>query len=282
MPRPHSTAPARPAPTRVVSARAALAAAALAVTALVTACGGDDSAATPAPAVEQLPNGMRLVTDPVVQRFVTELGLAIARHTSRPDVSWRFYVIDDPQVNAFARPDGAVFVNSGLIARADRLDELAGVLGHEIGHVVEGHAVAEAEKGVATNVGVSLFCRYTELCTDRGSQAVVGAAASALQAHFSRADEAAADSEAIVNVMRAGIDPEGVPAMLENLLAARQQSPTIVDEFFSSHPLEEDRIRHTQHLLDAIPDDSVLGAIQDTPEFHAFKARLCGGRDVRC
>lgn len=240
----------------------------------VAACGGRDSAPPPPiGGVQQLPNGMRIVTDPQVQDFITELGLAIARPTGHA-ADWHFYVIDDPQINAFARPDGSIFVNSGLIARADRLDELAGVLGHEIGHVVEGHAIAEQEKGTATSIGVSLLCRVTNGCDSRTSQEAIGAATAALQAHFSRSDEAAADSDAIDNVMRAGIDPEGVPAMLDNLLAARQQSPTIVDEFFASHPLEEDRIRATQRLLDRIPPASLDGALQDTPQFHAFKERL--------
>lgn len=248
--------------------------AAIIVTVVAAACGRDD-APPPPPigGVQQLPNGMRIVTDPQVQDFITELGLAIARPTGHA-ADWHFYVVADPQINAFARPDGAIFVNSGLIQRADRLDELAGVLGHEIGHVVEEHALSEQEKGTATNVGVSLLCRVTNACDDRTSQEAIGAATAALQAHFSRSDEAAADSDAIENVMRAGIDPEGVPAMLDNLLAARQQQPTIVDEWFASHPLEEDRIRHTQRLLDRIPEQSLDGALQDTPQFHQFKERL--------
>lgn len=263
-----------PRPFADTARAAALAFVATAATIALAACGGRD-AGPPPPigGVQQLPNGMRIVTDPQVQDFITELGLAIARPTGHA-ADWHFYVVADPQINAFARPDGAIFVNSGLIARADRLDELAGVLGHEIGHVVEGHAMAEQEKGVATNVGVSLFCRYTDMCNDRTSQAAVGAAAAALQAHFSQSDEAAADSDAIDNVIRAGIDPEGVPAMLENLLAMRQQQPTIVDEWFASHPLEEDRIRHTQRLLDRIPEQTLDGALQDTPQFHVFKERL--------
>ena len=251
---------------------------ALAATVIIAAaaCGRRDDASPPPPpvgGVQQLPNGMRVVTDPQVQDFITELGLAIARPTGHA-ADWHFYVVADPTINAFAHPDGSIYVNAGLIQRADRLDELAGVLGHEIGHVVEGHALSEQAKGTATTVGVSLFCRVTNACSDRTSQEAIGAATAALQAHFSRSDEAAADSDAIENVMRAGIDPEGVPAMLENLLAARQQSPTIVDEFFASHPLEEDRIRHTQRLLDRIPPQSLDGALQDTPQFHAFKERL--------
>lgn len=224
--------------------------------------------------MQRMQGSLPVITDPVIADFVTELGLAMARRTSRPDLDWRFFVVNDPQVNAFALPGGIIYVNRGLIDRADRLDELAGVIGHEIGHVVQRHAVSQMEKAQGANAIVSTVCEYTSWCDNQTTQAAIDVGAAALFARYSRHDEAEADSEAVYNVMRAGIDPEGIPAMFENLLVARRRAPSTLDEFFASHPLEEDRIRHTDRLLDAIPPESLEGMLQDTPQFHAFKARL--------
>lgn len=243
---------------------------------LLAACGvsQDDEVAIGRQTAQQMQGSLPIITDPMVADFVTELGLAMARRTSRADLDWRFYVVNDPTVNAFALPGGIIYVNRGLIDHADRLDELAGVLGHEIGHVVERHAVQQMEKGQRTSAAISLFCEYTDWCNDRTTQTAIDVGATALFARYSRHDEAEADSEAIYNVMRAGIDPEGIPAMFENLMRARDRGPSMLDAFFASHPMEEDRIRHTDRLLGAIPPEALEGMLQDTPQFHAFKARL--------
>src|SRR5450756_3159988 len=78
----------------------------------------------------------RQVQDPEINRYINVLGDSIARLTSRRDLDWQFFIVDSKEVNAFAVPGGYVYVNRGLTERADQMDELAGVLGHEIGHVV--------------------------------------------------------------------------------------------------------------------------------------------------
>ncbi len=80
-----------------------------------------------------------LVQDAAVVGYVARLGRDIARHTARRDLDWQFRVVDSPQINAFAVPGGYVYVNRGLIEATGSVSELAGVLGHEIGHVVQRH-----------------------------------------------------------------------------------------------------------------------------------------------
>jgi predicted Zn-dependent protease len=85
---------------------------------------------------QQLP----IIQDPEINRYINVLGDSIARLTSRTDIpEWHFYIVDSKEVNAFAVPGGFVYVNRGLIERAQKMDQLAGVLGHEIGHVVRRH-----------------------------------------------------------------------------------------------------------------------------------------------
>ncbi len=146
---------------------------------------------------EQVDAQLPLVRDPVATNYVQQLGLSIARTTERSDLEWRFRIIDSREVNAFALPGGFIYVNRGLIERADQLDELAGVLGHEIGHVVQRHSVRQMEKQTKTGVAVELGCRLTDLCSSDVARAAIQVGGAALFARYSRQDEAEADSVAL-------------------------------------------------------------------------------------
>ena len=87
---------------------------------------------------QQINAQLPIVTDPEANRYINLLGDSIAKLTSRTDIQdWKFYIVDSKEVNAFAVPGGFVYVNRGLIERTQRMDQLAGVLGHEIGHVID-------------------------------------------------------------------------------------------------------------------------------------------------
>ena len=151
------------------------------------------------------------------------------RRRAGPDLAWHFFVVNTNEVNAFALPGGFIYVNRGLIEQSERLDQLAGTLGHEIGHVVRRHAVDQMKKQTGANIGVSLACTLTKICQHTGAQVVINAAGSALFAKYSRHDESEADSEAVVNVVNAGIDPRGIPELFQILLSeesARQRGST--------------------------------------------------------
>src|SRR6266480_2095394 len=110
---------------------------------------------------EQIERRLPLVTDSLVASYVQTLGTRLAEGTSRANLPWQFKVIDSKDVNAFALPGGFVYVNRGLIERSDRMDELAGALGHEIGHVVRRHSVQQLKRGGVTRVGIALLCALT-------------------------------------------------------------------------------------------------------------------------
>jgi beta-barrel assembly-enhancing protease len=215
-----------------------------------------------------------LVTDPEITSYVDRIGQSIAAKTSRSDLAWHFYVVNTNDVNAFALPGGFIYVNRGLIEQSDKLDELAGTLGHEIGHVVRRHAVEQLKKQTGANIGLSLACTLTRLCEHAASQIVINAAGSALFARYSRVDEAQADSEAVVNVVRAGYDPRGIPELFKVLLRERKRSPTQLDAFFASHPLEESRITATEEQIRQLGPGTLQGLLADDPGFHAFRNAL--------
>jgi predicted Zn-dependent protease len=223
---------------------------------------------------EQVDAQLPLVRDPVATNYVQQLGLSIARTTQRSDLEWRFRIIDSREVNAFALPGGFIYVNRGLIERADQLDELAGVLGHEIGHVVQRHSVRQMEKQTKTGVAVELGCRLTDLCSSDVARAAIQVGGAALFARYSRQDEAEADSVALGFVIHAGIDPRGIPALFKKLIEERRRSPMRIEGFFASHPLEEDRIAATEQDIAALDPSVFQGLRQDDPSYQAFKAHL--------
>jgi predicted Zn-dependent protease len=215
-----------------------------------------------------------LISDPEIADYVNRLGQRIASTTSRADLKWHFYVVNTNDVNAFALPGGFIYVNRGLIEQTERLDQLAGTLGHEIGHVVRRHAVEQMKKQTGANIGVSLLCTLTRICERTGTQIVINAAGSALFAKYSRHDEAEADSEAVVNVVNAGIDARGIPELFQILLRERQRAPTRVDAFFASHPLEESRISATDQQIAQIDRNRLKGLAADDDSFRAFKQAI--------
>jgi predicted Zn-dependent protease len=203
---------------------------------------------------------------------VTALGRDMARRTSRGDLDWQFYVVDSREVNAFALPGGFIYVNRGLVERSRTLDEFAGVLGHEIGHVVERHSVDQMKKATGTNVGLAILCSVTSICEGAVGQVAINVAGSALLAKYSRSDEAEADSQAVVNVMNAGISPLGIPEFFQVLMSERRRNPGVLDGFFGSHPLEESRVERTRALIERLDASKVRALPRDDAGFQQFKA----------
>ena len=223
---------------------------------------------------QQINAQLPIVTDPEVNRYINVLGDSIATLTSRGSLDWHFYLVNSSEVNAFAVPGGFVYVNRGIVERADNLSQLAGVLGHEIGHVVMRHSVKQMEAAQKANIGVTLACVLTSVCQSGVAQEAINVGGAALFAKFSREDEAQADSVGIYNVVRAGIDPHGIPQMFEKLLEERKRAPAGVEAWFATHPTEENRIADTQRIINRI-DPAILASLtKDTPNFHAFKERV--------
>jgi predicted Zn-dependent protease len=224
---------------------------------------------------QQINAQLPIVQDPEVNRYINVLGDSIARLTSRSDITdWHFYIVDSKEVNAFAVPGGFVYVNRGLIERTQRMDQLAGVLGHEIGHVVRRHSIKQMQQQQGANIGVTLACVLTSICNNQAGQAAIQVGGSALFAKFSRGDEAEADAEGVANTVRAGINPNGIPEMFQILIDERNTNPSAVEGMFATHPLEEDRIAATQAMIAQYDPAIIRSLATDSPNFQRFKARV--------
>jgi predicted Zn-dependent protease len=224
--------------------------------------------------VQQINQQLPIVRDAEINRYINVLGDSIAKLTARPDLPWTFYVVDSREVNAFAVPGGYIYVNRGLIERTTKLDQLAGVLGHEIGHVVKRHSIKQMEQMQGANMGLALGCILTNICNSEIAQVGINAAGGLVFAKFSRDDEREADEVGIDNVVRAGISPNGVPEMFQILLAERQRNPSSVDLWFSTHPTEEDRLNETRARIALINPAVLRSLTTDTPSYQAFKRRV--------
>lgn len=223
---------------------------------------------------QQINAQLPIIKDPEVVRYINVLGDSIAKLADDRTLDWQFFVVNSPEVNAFAIPGGYVYVNRGLVERAQKMDQLAGVLGHEIGHVVRRHSVKQMEQAQGANIGVTLACVLTQICNNQATAAAINVGGNALFAKFSRDDEAQADEEGVKNTVRAGIDPRGIPEMFQILLNERERSPSSVDAWFATHPLEEDRIQATQAQIARI-DPAILNTLtKDSQSFQAFKQRV--------
>jgi predicted Zn-dependent protease len=223
---------------------------------------------------QQINAQLPIVSDAEVNRFINVLGDSIARLSDERSLDWQFRVVDSREVNAFAVPGGFIYVNRGLIERADNLAQLAGVLGHEIAHVTERHSIKQMQKAQGANIGVTLGCVLLRACESQAAQAAINVAGGAVFASFSRSDEAESDAKAVEYVVRANIHPRGIPEMFRTLLDERRSRPSSVEAWFSTHPLEEDRIEHTESLVRRIDPAILDGLTVDTPSFQAFKRRL--------
>ena len=222
----------------------------------------------------QINSQLPILQDPEVNRYINVLGDSIARLTGRADLPWQFFIVNAAEVNAFAVPGGYIYVNRGLIERAQNLSQLAGVLGHEIGHVVKRHSIKQMQQQQGAQIGVTLGCVLLNACNSDIAGTAINVAGTAIFAKFSRDDEKEADEVGIQNVVRAGISPKGIPDMFQILLNERQSNPGGVDLWFATHPTEESRIADTQRIIDQI-DPAILRSLTvDSPRFHDFKARV--------
>ena len=224
----------------------------------------------------QIQQQLPLVQDALINQYVSSLGNQIASKTSRADLQWQFYVVNTDVVNAFALPGGIVYVNRGVLERADKMDELAGVMAHEIEHVVRRHSVKQMEQMQGANIGVALACSLTNVCNNQAAAAAINVGGTAIFAKFSRADEVQADEGGFHNVMNAGISPEGMLTFFQKLLAEEQQSGSsgAANSWFSDHPGTQDRIQDIQNMLAQVPASTLRSLTTDTQAFQQMKRRV--------
>jgi predicted Zn-dependent protease len=212
---------------------------------------------------------MQLVRDPSVVNYVGLIGQRIVNQTELAQAPWKFHVVADPQVNAFNIPGGQVYVNTGLICANDNVAELAGVMAHEISHGVARHATEQLSKAYGANILVGLALGANPPIYQ---QLLAQILAGGTFAKFSRDAEREADDLGVLYMYNAGYDPVGMVTMFQELLKRQESQPSAVGEFFSSHPLTEERIHNVQARIDQLPPKANL--IARDAEFDGVRRRV--------
>jgi len=199
-----------------------------------------------------------------LQRYVSDLGLGMARTSERPNLPWEFHVIDDPAVNAFAAPGGFIFVTRGLLGYLNSEAQLAEVLGHEIGHVTAKHTVAMISQQQLAQGGLGLF----SVVTPDLARGIAGQAATVLASlyflKYSRGDEHMADELGHRYSLHAGYDPREMPKTFRTLQQLDQSSSSSkLPGFLATHPDPGDRVAYTQAWADTVRNPGRLKVGRD-------------------
>ncbi|MFH0763060.1 MAG: Maf family nucleotide pyrophosphatase [Candidatus Omnitrophota bacterium] len=186
------------------------------------------------------------VQDPLIQKRVEDIGKKIAAVCDRKEIDYYFQVIEDKEVNAFALPGGYIYLNSGLVEKVKNDDELAGVLAHEVGHIVARHSIKKLQAS-------QLYTLARILVAQAPSSGEVGAAAdeafTQIMLGYSREDEFLADQLGARYAKRAGYDPYGMLNFLETLDEVNKRKPLGPPRYFKTHPYIPDRIRVVKQEL---------------------------------
>lgn len=186
-----------------------------------------------------------LVPDPELQAYVNAVGRWVAAQTERADLPWHFGVIESPAINAFAAPGGYVLVTRGLYEILDDEAQLAGVLGHEIGHIVRRHHITVMQQSAAVSAGAKIAQG-----ADRSYLVnnLIGTGAEVLARGLDKDAEFEADRIGVVLAARAGYNPYALVDVLQKL-AARGQEDQALALLFKTHPAPGERLTHLGDAL---------------------------------
>ena len=188
----------------------------------------------------------RLADDPLLQERARRIGSRVAAVCGRREIKYTFKVLDEEEINAVSLPGGFVYVNKGVLEKASGDDEVAGVLAHEVGHIVSRHSI----KKMQGMTGYSLLRILLAQAPDQGK---VGRAADAafveLMLGYSREDELQADKLAARYMKAAGYDPKAMISFLEKLWDDEKRKPPRRRSYFKTHPYIPDRVRVVKRAL---------------------------------
>ena len=200
----------------------------------------------------QIKAEMGVYNDPELQRYVSEIGWRMAKISERPSLPWRFTVVDVPAVNAFAVPGGGIYITRGIMPFLDSEAELAGVIGHEIGHVTARHSAQQYTRQISGQVGLLALGIFVPQARPFGQ--LSGQALGVLFLRYGRDDELQADALGARYEATLGWDPAGVPAFLSTLgrLDEAAGDRRGVPNWLSTHPEPLSRVTEIQPTVEQL------------------------------
>lgn len=190
-----------------------------------------------------------LVDDPALQHYVNKIGMWVAQQSERKDLPWLFGVMDSDNINAFATPGGRILITKGLFFSLSNEAELAGVLGHEIAHVVERHHLNALKKNARLDLLADVVQHQAKEKNEKAVKALVNAGTQLYARGLDRKLEYDADRIGVVYATRAGYDPYALLGVLTTLDSINVDSPTIA-LINKTHPSFSDRLNQLDRIIE--------------------------------
>ncbi|MBU1726206.1 MAG: septum formation protein Maf [Candidatus Omnitrophica bacterium] len=211
---------------------------------------------------KQIDKEYKMVDDPLIQKRVEDIGKKIAAVSDRKDIDYTFKVLNEDEVNAVSLPGGYVYIFKGLVDKVENDDELAGVIAHEVGHIVARHSIKKLQ-------GQQAYSILRILVAQAPGSGEVGAASDAafteLILGYSREDELLADQLGARYSKLAGYNPHGMISFLETLDQVNKRAPLRPRSYFKTHPYVPDRVRVVkQELGEKIDFDDYINIEQES------------------
>ncbi|MGH8504255.1 MAG: M48 family metalloprotease [Gammaproteobacteria bacterium] len=224
----------------------------------------------------QIRGALRVSADPELNDYIKALGTRLAAAGLESGLDFKFLLVNDSTINAFAAPGGIVAINTGLLLTAHSESELAGVMAHEMAHVEQRHLARSYANAGTINLQTALAVLASILAgayggADVGQAALLSSMAAGAQAQlaFSRANEQEADRVGIRLLAAARFDPQGMPAFLQRLHQYSQLNAGPVPEYLSTHPVTLSRVSDTRSRAAQFSGPFS----KDSARFHFAKAR---------
>lgn len=187
---------------------------------------------------------LRVIQDPVVTEFLFELGQSIVQTIDSQPFLYRFRAIDDPRLNAFAIPGGYIYFHSETILSSVSINEVAGVMAHEIGHIKGRHYVRQQQKMALPNLLAAITGIAASVAAENAGPMIMAQAANvALQLSYSREFEAESDQLGMTFMTRAGYDAEGMARFFERIALASERSEIQIPPYLYTHPEVKERAK---------------------------------------
>ncbi|MCE2989683.1 MAG: M48 family metalloprotease [Burkholderiales bacterium] len=206
--------------------------------------------------------------DAELQRYVNRVGRWVATQSRRPDLKWSFAVLDTPTINAFAVPGGTIFISVGLLKRLKSESELAGVLGHEVAHVMQRHHVKAIQAAAKTDLMKMIGSEVVDARSGasplgkEGIKLLTSTGLTIMSKGLDKADEFEADRIGAVLAARAGYDPYGLVAVLQ-MLAAVKQEESGFSLMMSTHPTPNDRLTELEKFTSTLDRFAAQPQVED-------------------
>ncbi|HYZ89538.1 MAG TPA: M48 family metalloprotease [Myxococcales bacterium] len=207
-------------------------------------------------AAQEVDQTIGLYKDPKIEAYVARLGQSLSQQTNRKNLPWQFHVVEDPGVNAFALPGGPVYVTRGILATLMNEAQLAGVMGHECGHIAARHSANQLSKAQVAQIGLGIGSVLSPQIASLSQLAGVGLQILFLK--FSRDDESQADKLGFAYMANDGYDAREMVSLFKTLeRVSKLAGGSKVPEWLETHPDPENREQATlQRLKEANVDFS--------------------------